>query len=686
MHRRLTVLCSGIALGFASAFAPHAASAAGFNVQRAFDPRGAMLAPSDRGIAADVAHARNLRDLGRMRADKPVDIGLLMRVNHLAELQQLTLMQGQPKSPYHHRYLTSAQWNAYFAPDAQTYARTAQTLARRGFRITKLFSNRSFIEARGTAAMAERYFSTELHSVYQPGYGVRYRNVTPAVMPAELRNVAVSVAGLHSIVVVRHPIHFADKNLVRRSKEFAAALSRVRAAQMRRPFNVPTPLGTATPSAKQPGPDPTLSPGDPSTDYTNSIGGYDPTIFAAAYDYPVYHGYGGGGRSVGTVIEADYLATDRALQYSNFNIPHTGIIEPVQCADAMAPDATCDNTIGQPDPVGESTLDALTIQSMAPAANFYEVIGPALDDIELEAAYEILVSENKVDDVNSSFGACETDDPAFGYGTNYIAMEGAALGITFEASTGDTGATTCGTYGTNGAPQTEYNTSVPSSGYYFTAIGGTMFTVIASCAGIGNGTATSPCYTAENAWITGGGGASVIEPIQAWQLPAVIDQPATSVGSTTMRNTPDMSFMAAFTPPDAGVDVYDGGNQAAIGGTSVGSPMFTALQVEINEVQGSRNGWVNPGLYAAFLATNVYTAALSTTNYAFRDVTTGNNDKYTAIGGYDSATGLGSPLGWELAGVENGTPVATPSPAPTPTPTPTASPASAASPAFAHRR
>ena len=643
MDRCLIVLLAAIA--FASASPPLAARAS--------------VAPADRGVAADVASARNLRDLGRMNSNAAVNVGVLMRVRNVTELQQLTLLQGRPGSPVFHHYLSPAQWNAYFAPDAQTYARTAALLQRRGFHILRTFSNRGYLEARAPASTVERYFSTKLRLVEQPGRGVRYMNVTPAVMPAELRDVAVSVAGLHSIVTVSHPIRFADKTAFRRSELYAQTVAALRAPAPEaaggrdHPLNVPTPLTATTPSVPQPGPDPTEVPGNPTSDLTSSAGGYDPTIYATAYDYPVQHGYGGSGHNAGTVIEADYLDSDAKAEFTNFGIPRSPTAGALGygvrlCADPN-PTANCDGTIGAADPEGESTLDAMVIMSMAPKAGFYEAIAPAFNDEQIEAAYEVHINMDVVDDVNSSFGECETDDPAFGYATNYLAMEGAALGISFEASTGDTGATACGTYITNGAVQTEFNTSLPSSGVYFTAIGGTQFAPLTSCTSVGSG-----CYTSELAWNSGNGGYSAIEPVPSWQLPALSEdgQTLTSVGSTTMRNTPDVAFTAALAP---GMDIYYNGSQSAIGGTSVGSPCWTALQVEINQVQKSRNGWVNPGLYAAFLATNT-----TTVNFAFRDITGGNNGKYTAVPGYDDASGLGSPLGWELAGVENGTPVTLP--------------------------
>jgi kumamolisin len=656
--------------------------APGAPTARAFNTRQAYLSPSDRGVAADVAHARNLRDLGALAPGKPIEIGLLMKVRNQSELEQLTLAQGNRHSPYWHHYLTTAQFTNYFSPDAGTYARTLATLRRRGFRVTATYPNRSFIRASASASTIERYFSTRLHAFYQPKQrGIRYGNVTPAVMPAELKADVVGISGLHSIITMRTPIHFADRNVILHSALYARELALARqherlVAQQRidvkagrKPLNAPTPLSTATPGAN-PSPDATESPGNPATDYVNSIGGYDPTIYADAYDYPVQHGYGGRGHSTASVISSDFADTDAADEYKTFNIPRTGHTYR-ECGDPNG-GPTCGGLIGAGDADGESTLDALAITSLAPAADFYEYLTDnGLSDIGIESDYILAINQNVADVVNSSFGGCETDDPGFGYATNYIAMEGAALGITFSASTGDTGSTECGTEVTNGAPAEFIDISDPSSGPYFTAAGGTDFYMVASCTGV-----QANCYTLETGWTFGGGGSSAIVPIPSWQVPEVTAQTVAAEVSTTMRNTPDLVFTADELPPGVGIDVFLNGSQTAVGGTSVASPLWTAMQAEINQVQGSRNGWVNPGLYAAFTQFNSLT-----TNFAFRDITGGTNARYQAVPGYDDATGLGSPIGWNLAAVENGYTPATPLPSTvTPPPTPTPAPGATASP------
>ena len=540
------------------------------------------------------------RDLGRMHGDAPVRIGILMRYRHESELAALTLLQGDRRSRYYHRYLSNAQWNAYFAADAQTYARTIALLRRRGFSIDRTYANRSMIRAIGPAALVERYFRTELHAVAQDGYGTRYRNAIPFAVPDELRSVAAAGAGLDATVHVTEP--HTMSLAARATRRHVAAAS-------------PGAVSTSTPGPN-PSPDPTLSPAfSPEEDYTTNTG-YGPAIWATAYDFPVQHGYGGSGEALGSIINEDFANSDVASEIKLYDIPRTGGQYRVYT----------DGSFASTDTAGESTLDAEILETLAPAADYYEYLTQYFDSLGIEGAYAQVVSDNVVAAVNSSFGGCETNDPSFEYATNYLAMQGAAKGITFGASAGDTGALACGAYVMNGISGSNLGVQVPCADVYFVCAGGTAFQPITS----------ENTYTSEVAWISGGGGVSVLEPLPAWQA-----QTANVIA--TGRNVPDLAFTADSDPPGVGfVFVFEG---AIIddGGTSVASPMFVALQTEIDQVQKSRNGFVNPRIY------DVGNAAES---FAFRDISVGNNGTYFARTGYDNTTGFGSPRGFELAGAE----------------------------------
>src|SRR5690348_13799237 len=73
------------------------------------------------GNAADVTRRTDFRDLGRAPASMPVNIAVTLNYQHEPELAQLTALQGNRRSPVYHRYLSSAQFNTYFAPSPASY-------------------------------------------------------------------------------------------------------------------------------------------------------------------------------------------------------------------------------------------------------------------------------------------------------------------------------------------------------------------------------------------------------------------------------------------------------------------------------------------------------------------------------------------------------------------------------------
>lgn len=596
----VSALITTLALGFAVA----PSEAANPLLRGSRDAIG--MSPAARGVAGFAPALRGMRDLGRLRGDAAVRIGIVMRDRHEAELVALTRQQGERGSRYYHRYLNNAQWNAYFAPDEARVHRVAYALEREGFRITRVAPNRQILLADAPARVAERYFKTELHRIAQTsGHGIAYANVTSAIMPAALRTDAVAVGGLHSTDVARYPYHASHDT------RFASLFAHPNASTA---SPSPKPVTTSTPGPN-PNPDPTI-PGGILNTRRATTGGYGPFAFANAYNYPSLHGYNGRGQNVGNVISGDFLDSDVTIELQEFGFAHTGTKNRV-VVDTLFVPATM---IMSPD-VGESTLDVEAILGLAPGANYFEYLINTLADVAILDGYNRVVSDNVVGVVNSSFGGCEQDDPSFGFSTNYIAMQGAAKGITFSASTGDTGGLGCNGVA-NGAPGTIPGVQLPSVDYYFTAVGGTdLF--------------TDPMgsRTGEIGWTTGGGGVSLFESVPDWQ--------ANIAGiSPTGRNVPDIALDAAL---ETGYNIYQGGNFIT-GGTSLSSPLFAAMQTEVNQIQGSRHGWINPRLYE-ILAAQGY-------GFAFTDVVGGSNQTAVAVPGYDRVTGIGTPNGFALAGTE----------------------------------
>ena len=700
-------------------------------------------------------------------------------------------MQSDRRSPLYHRFLTARQFNDYFAPAPESYATARGLLERAGFRITQSYANRTLIDATAPVSRAERYFDTEIHRVEQSGAGLRYANVRPIVLPAELRTLVTTVAGLSNIAVVKPFYRFPDaagraaqldvaRRLTQMSDQRSAELTtpdvqlhppsmqtsavlsdaqnllgnpgfetggswaqcgNVRAGVTKAnahsgryseiagsasgseingdaglcqavnvprngvlsfwvyqgsnepntrnawqwallmdargkvadsfyltvknsagwkrltydvgalagrhlflyfgvhgdgrgghhtyqlvddvsligsapgtpvttptgspttaPTSMPTVLPTSAPSSM-----PTTFPAGPGLPIAGPVtgpnGGWGPVAIARSYDLPVQHGYNGRGRAAGVVIWGNVLASDLNTYEQHWGISRTGTTYRV----AVDGGGTYSGNLDDPTNGSvEAELDVETIESNAPGADIYLYDIPTASDSQIEDAYNRAVNDDVVDVLNSSFGGCENASRSFATATNNIALQGAAVGITFSAASGDSGSNECGS---------NYNlpgVSAPAADPYFVAVGGTS--LVANSGG---------SYQSEVAWNGGGGGVS-----NYWLQPAY--QQGLSGTLPSGRNEPDISLAA---DPYHGTALYFNGTWFPVGGTSWASPIFSAYVTEVAQMRGTRAGFINPALYAAFRSGGY-------TN--FRDITLGNNIGYAARTGYDQASGIGS--------------------------------------------
>lgn len=381
------------------------------------------------------------------------------------------------------------------------------------------------------------------------------------------------------------------------------------------PTPVPTPAPSATPvPTPKPSatPVPTPTPGGGGAAIGGALrgpdGGYGPVAVANGYDLPVQHGYNGSGHATGVAISGDYSDSDLSTFLGQYGISRTG---PATTRVQVDGGATYSPTSGDSE---EATLDVETIVGLAPGTHLYMYLFPDLSSQHIEDGYNRAVSDGIVDVLNSSFGGCETGDTSFATTTNSIAQQGASKGMTFSASSGDSGSAECS--GSTGV-------SAPASGPYFMAIGGTNLQVTSSGA-----------WSSETAWSGGGGGVSTVFAEPSYQQ-------GVGGASTSGRNVPDIAFVG---DPNSGDSLFFGGAwKGPIGGTSWSSPIFSALQTEINQKQNSRNGFVNPRIMNVF-KTNAANA--------FHDIVSGSNGAYSAHAGFDNTTGVGSAKGYFLSTVE----------------------------------
>ena len=574
---------------------------------------GAPGAHAQGRIAAEALSRPDLTDLGSAPADTRVTVAITLNYRDKARLDDLVLQQGTPGSPLYHQFLTPADFAQQFGPTQTQHDAVVAALRGAGFTILQTYPNRTVIDATAPVGAVGAYFRTQFHLFNQAGHGLRYGNAVAATLPAALGDIVSTVAGLDNVVKARP--HHKAVGVFYSGMQLADAGAQAAVT----PVSAPIERTVA-----------------------GQFAGLYPAALADAYKFPSLAGKTGAGRSIAIVIDSNITNGNLATFWKAAGVTRRGSFNRI-LVNGVNP--------GVNDDVGETAIDTETTSSLAPGANIDLYLISSLNDAPIEDAYNLVVSNNVDDVASSSFGGCELDDTPFAIATDAIAEQGAALGITFTASTGDA----CGDCEDETAMGKNFYSpdivSSPSSGPHFVAVGGTTLLVNAATGARVSETAWAPGGSAGG----GGGGVSSFWALPSYQagLTRIAVVPTITVKSPDLqpnggfagRNLPDISLDAANTVGSyiAVYDTLDGG-WTGYGGTSVANPVFATLVALQNQKTGSRSGFLNPALYAAF--TNNGASPSGVYGADFYDVTSGNiGAGWSAKAGYDQATGIGSILG-----------------------------------------
>jgi subtilase family serine protease len=366
---------------------------------------------------------------------------------------------------------------------------------------------------------------------------------------------------------------------------------------------------------------------------------YTPLQYRQAYDLnPLYRaGVTGKGRTIVIVdsFGSPTIQHDLDVYSAQFGI-RSSTVQVVKWGDVPPFDPTNPDHTGW---AGESTLDVEMAHAVAPDAHIVLVeTGVAETEgvtglPEMMDAEKALVDHGVGDVITQSFGATENTFPGFDKGDfssiqklRYAFQDAQRHGVTVLASSGDGGATDAMADGATDYPYPV--NSWPSADPLVTSIGGTQLHLDAA----GNRTAPDSVY---NDYGAGGGGQSHV-----FARPAYQNGVRGVVGA--QRGTPDISMSAAV---DGGAWVYSSFDPTAVGwdvygGTSEASPLFSGVIALADQLGGHRVGDIHQALYA--LAKG---GAKSTGVVDVKDGTNNTYDGvtgYTAVKGYDMATGVGT--------------------------------------------
>ncbi len=297
---------------------------------------------------------------------------------------------------------------------------------------------------------------------------------------------------------------------------------------------------------------------------------------------------------------------------------------------------------GTPDgPDGEVALDIEVAGAIAPAATLEVYFAPNTDAGFLDALVAAGRATSTPTAISISWGSSEDSwSPSSRRALDEALADASLLGSTITVAAGDSGssdATNATT--TGGTPAAGAGAAVhvdfPASSPHALACGGTTLRADAATGVV----ASETVWNDMPAGGATGGGVSDVFPQPEWQARAGVPPRVGGVAdAASRRGVPDV---AAVADPRTGFRVLIDGRRTVLGGTSAVAPLWAALIARLAQSRGQSFGLLQPTLYAGI---SPGAAVLG-----FTDVTSGDNGAYRAAPGWDPCTGLGSPLGDELA-------------------------------------
>jgi subtilase family serine protease len=542
-------------------------------------------------------------DQGRVAPGQEMNLTVVLTLHDRAGFDKAVEALYDPASPTFHQWFTGAEFEK-FAPTVKEYEEVKNELIKQGFKV--LFSDplRISIRVHGTAAIVENAFQTQLHSFTYQGrtFQAHTRNAQLTGAAGELVD-SVSGIELHEsrpqLTQLKNPK--TGQPAFKKPLKTKADLSAFTASL------TDTPLTVAAPEL--------WSDGFTAAYYAGlqysangQTAAFTPAQLQTHYGVPFTQGgvkYDGTGQTIALVEAYGYPTAEAdaneaasifglpALTSANFSVLYPS----GQPINANAGILSGWNT--------EIALDIQSAHAIAPGAKIVVVASPGQDNEDQLASLSYIINPTSATTpvplaytVSSSWEndseilAGPLEEQAF----NTVLETGAAVGISFQFSSGDGGdlglATPVGAV------------SVPSNSPYATAVGGTSVLNNPYAGGqVVTGWGTNVVYLYANGTVYdpregyyfagAGGGQSQFFSKPSWQktLPG------------TWRQVPDVSALAdPYTGFPIVVTVGSGASAAqygeVYGGTSLASPIFTATWAIADQYNGKALGQAAPAVSA----------------------------------------------------------------------------------------
>jgi subtilase family serine protease len=559
-------------------------------------------------LPSSVFAAEKAQIQGRVAASQPVAFEVYIPIQKRDQLEKDLQAMHNPDSPTYHKWMTPAEFHAKYGATPAQLAAIKDQLTASGLEATIVSGHR--VHVTGPGSMVERALGTSLkNGAFANGRQVVVASqaMTP---PDAMTQVGAKVVGLSGTIRMRTHSH-----------------TRIL----------------------------------PDNRYA-SYGGYWFDDLKQAYRFPSYIGNTGKGATIATLTDGAYIPSDMTQYFGHEKLAVPKISE-VQVAGGspVNPDTF------------ETNLDLQQAGGIAPGAKIVHYNLPDLSDNSIIDGLSQIITENKVDIVSMSFGEAElfyTAEYNDGVDFTYIPKiyddlfaQGNAQGISFAASSGDSGALSavplvCFDGGPNcGAAIASAN--FPASSPHVTAVGGTNLTT-----SYDGGATKNSNYVSEEAfgdplskdifygtsasgmyWGSGGGDSILFKK--------PLYQTYVDTGNAKYRTVPDLALhmggcpggvLGACNPADSFDYEVVGGLYYGSIGTSASAPDLAGLAALAVEREGHRLGNVNYLLY-----TLGYLQNAGVQIKPFKKGIPGFNGKYfTSAKFYNRVIGLGTVNGVDI--------------------------------------
>jgi subtilase family serine protease len=566
-----------------------------------------------------VATARNL---GAEDPSKVIEVTIWLQLHNRSQFDALTRSLYDPKSSNYRHWLKSMDIARRFGPTAQEAEIVRQFFADHNLPVVKTGPSNFYVRARGTVGDVEKAFRVQLNNYQVRGKTIRANTSDPYVEGAAGALVG-AVSGLDSGGFEQQ--YIVRPNSIDGTQTAMTGVAKPAAMSNDEFFSSQCFAGTETETFSSDNngslPIATFSGNKMNLASQTSVGcAYTPPMIQTAYHLnELYHDgkfeYDGSDQVIAII---DWCGTPTILSDVNaFSaqfglpqlIPYSQHQQPFLEITYTAP-SNCENW----DNV-EINLDVEWAHAVAPYANINLVVPPSNSFQDVDEAEFLVVHDGLGIVLSGSYGEPEWDTPTAELETESLIAEiGASEGISTNYATGDDGDWTFW-----GLPQT---VDAPADSPWATAVGGvsvalTAKNTIAWQSGWGTnwstpviaGVINDPPGMALQPFLYGSGGGTSDCVYEDQNLNCLGGFPKPSFQNQLpgiYRQVPDISWLAdptmgvailisipGFTPPQV---------WQVVGGTSVATPMFSALWAIANQEAQFNNkpplGQAAPYLYS----------------------------------------------------------------------------------------